>query len=162
MKLSMAINTIKQIYGNEMATKVIAMYVTKAVCEELKIEEPEICTYTRRTNETACYVPESKHIGINMYHVNELVQSISASNMKSLYTLVEFIVHETRHAWQYAGNMEIPKNYVSGKTNNKFDEYWNQPIEIDARDYAKKNYQRYCHMAETNIVGMAEYMLEEM
>jgi hypothetical protein len=157
MKLTMAMRTITNIYNVDMAAKILATYISKVACEELNIEEPEICTYTRATKEIALYIPETKQIGLNMKYVKELILSASTMNMKPINEVAEFIVHEIRHAWQYAGNMEIPKNYVNGNAN--FDKYYNQPIEIDAREYAKENYRRYLHAAESMIIGMAEYML---
>ncbi len=160
MKLTMAIGIITDIYNIDMAAKVLATYISKVACKELNIEEPEICTYTRSTKEVAVYVPEAKQIGLNMKYVKELILSASTVNMKPINEVAEFIVHEIRHAWQYAGNMETPKNYVNG--NDNFDKYYNQPIEIDARQYAKENYRRYLQEAESMIIGMAEYMLDNM
>ena len=160
MKLSMAIRTIMDIYNVDMAAKILATYISKVACKELNIEEPEICTYARGTREVAVYVPESKQIGLNMRYVKELILSVNSMNMRPINEIAEFIVHEIRHAWQYAGNMEIPNNYVDG--NIDFDKYYNQEIEVDARQYASKNYERYLHAAEPMIIGMAEYMLDNM
>lgn len=160
MKVTMAIRTIMDIYNVDMAAKILATYISKVACEELNIEEPEICTYVRGTREVALYVPESKQIGLNMRYVKELILSANSMNMRPINEIAEFVVHEIRHAWQYAGNMEIPKNYVNGNTD--FDKYYNQEIEVDARQYASKNYERYLHAAESMIIGMAEYMLDNM
>ena len=80
---------------------------------------------------------------VNAWHEIQLdtkhsfyTQAALNGNSMFLQDCINTILHEFRHAWQYEGHMEIPKMYISG-TNN-FEEYWNQPIEIDARAWASK------------------------
>ena len=69
-----------------------------------------------------------------------------------LFASIETFLHEFRHAWQFEGNMEIPKDYISGNTEEDFDEYENQKIEIDARNWASMQCTNACEYVAVNLV----------
>ena len=72
--------------------------------------------------------------------------------INTLFSIVETTLHEFRHAWQFEGNMEIPKNYVHGDTEETFKEYENQPIEKDARNWASRQCKDACEYVADNLV----------
>lgn len=72
--------------------------------------------------------------------------------INTLFSIVETTLHEFRHAWQFEGNMEIPKNYVHGDTEESFKEYEDQPIEKDARNWASRQCKDACEYVAANLI----------
>lgn len=87
------------------------------------------------------YVNAWHEVQINTMH-SFYTQAALKGNHMFLQDCINTVLHEFRHAWQYEGHMEIPKTYISG-TNN-FEEYFQQPIEVDARAWASK-YERVAY-----------------
>ena len=63
---------------------------------------------------------------------------------------IDAMLHEFRHAWQFEGNMEIPSDYVNGSEDMLA--YMEQPIEIDARQWAKNNVEDACLYIANNLI----------
>ena len=63
------------------------------------------------------------------------VKAIKEQHYELLRDYIRTMLHEFRHAWQFNGGMEWPTDYTNG-TNNDMDVYFNQPIEVDARDWS--------------------------
>ncbi len=87
--------------------------------------------------------------------INETVLTDSISGINS-YALLETVAHELRHAYQHEA-IDHPTDYVvSQETIQKWKEnfekyirpendmtgYWNQPVEVDARDFQVNRDQR--------------------
>ena len=53
-----------------------------------------------------------------------------------LNNLLDTCLHECRHAWQFETKAYDFNKYISSSTN--FDAYYNQSIEVDAREYAAR------------------------
>ena len=62
-------------------------------------------------------------------------KAIKEQHYELLRDYIRTMLHEFRHAWQFNGGMEWPTEYTNGM-NGDMDIYFNQPIEVDARDWS--------------------------
>lgn len=103
-----------------------------------------------------CYVDETKKVMLDRTSTGYVEYAIE-HKINYLFSIVETLLHEFRHAWQYEGNMEIPKEYIRSENEETHEKYLNQPIEVDARNWASINSKYACEYVAANLV---QYLLK--
>ena len=74
---------------------------------------------------------------IIILNINFIKKAFAEKNCISLLNnMIDTCLHECRHAWQFEQKKFNFNNYISSSTD--FDAYYNQAIEVDAREYAAR------------------------
>ena len=160
MKINTAVKILNNYGGGKIILSIIYNVTADILCKQLNIQKPELYFYENNVT-GGQYSPKNKWVALNVKSADALLEAdnLMDCNYGFLRT-VDLVAHELRHAWQDNNNMIDINNYTSIEKDYK--KYMNDPIEVDAREYACKVSRQIVGEVMSMFANFADIAWEEM